>query len=301
MSVCPNCKKKLRFYHIGQYCPHCKVNLRFFGFEEKFLREAKEAELGFAGVKIKIKHFKAAFVGSKLTVARLCLLALPLLSLLIPSGTAQIKLPFYEETVSFSALGVFSSFTGGGLDFIGKMANSEIAGEVFAALQRAMSSLLGVTVCAVLCLLFTILCFISLKKMAKLLCIVSVLGTVGCVVTAYFINRFHAIALSFDSVLISGSRSFGLAFTVVAFAVVFTLNFLIVKNGVPVEYAEGELERYEIAKKVKAGEINIDDLPQPVVETAETREIEEKIRKEREAYEKKSAEKEAESAQEVQS
>ncbi len=301
MSICPNCKNKLRFYHIGQYCPHCKVNLRFFGFEERFLREAKEAELGFAGVHIKVKHFKAAFVGSKLTVARLCLMVLPLFSLLIPSGSAQIKLPFYEETVSFNALGVLSSFTGGGLDFIGKMASSEIAGEVFAALQRAMSALLGVAVCAVLCLLLTILCFISLKKMAKLLCVVSVLGTLGCVAAAYLINRFNAAALSFDSVLISGTRSFGLAFTVIAFAVIFTLNFLIIKNGVPIEYDEGELERYEIAKKVKAGEININDLPQPVVETAETREIEKKIRKEREAYEKKYAETETETAQEMQS
>ena len=56
------------------------------------------------------------------------------------------------------------------------------------------------------------------------------------------------------------------------------------------------MSRTEIYKKVKKGEINIDDLPQPVIETEETRKIEEEIRKEEEEHERKRAARAAEEA-----
>ena len=46
-----------------------------------------------------------------------------------------------------------------------------------------------------------------------------------------------------------------------------------------VEYEEGDLERHLINQKVKKGEIDFDSLPLPIVETEETRQIEEEIKK----------------------
>lgn len=287
MSNCPNCKKKLRLLDLGQYCPHCGVNMRFCGFEEQFFREAKQAELGFAGVHIKLKRFKAAFIGSKLTVARLCTLFLPLVSLLIPSGKAVIALPFLEQTFSFNAMGLYGLISGGGLAFIGEMSGSELFGSAFSALQTAVFAQAALALLAALVLLLTILCFINIKTMSRVLCVVSGLGILCCGTTAVLINSCCSAARSLGSGLLTCSSGFGFFAAIAAFAVVLALNLLIARRGVQIEYDEGDLERYEISKQIKAGTLKLDDLPQPVVETAATRKIDEEIRKEHEAFEQK--------------
>lgn len=71
MSHCPNCKKRLTLFHWRPVCPHCGVNLTFFNFEERFMADAKNTELGFAKVRVQTARLKGAYVGSKLAVARL--------------------------------------------------------------------------------------------------------------------------------------------------------------------------------------------------------------------------------------
>ena len=63
-------------------------------------------------------------------------------------------------------------------------------------------------------------------------------------------------------------------------------SILIGKQGLNIVYKEGDEERVAIAKKVKAGEISLDDLPQPVVETAETEKIRLEIEKQQALYRK---------------
>ena len=77
---------------------------------------------------------------------------------------------------------------------------------------------------------------------------------------------------------------FGLIVSVIMFAAVFVVNLMLWKQGIHPVYDEGVEERVRIFKEVKAGRINIDDLPQPVVETEATRKIEEEIAKEEAAF-----------------
>ena len=93
---------------------------------------------------------------------------------------------------------------------------------------------------------------------------------------------------------LEGKNGFGLIVCILMFAAVFVVNLLLVKKGIPVEYDEGMVERAEIYKKVKAGEIDIDSLPQPIVETEETRKIDEEIAKEEAAFKKKHEKEDAE-------
>ncbi len=51
-------------------------------------------------------------------------------------------------------------------------------------------------------------------------------------------------------------------------------------------------ERARLYKELKSGNLDLDKLPQPIVETAETRKIDEEIAKEQEDY-RKAHEKEA--------
>lgn len=280
MSACPKCGKKLRLTDLSQHCPSCGVNMRFYNFEENFYTEAKLAELSMASVKIKIRNLKASFIGSKLTVARLCVMLLPLVSLLLPAANAVLTMPFYEESIGISALGIYNIFSSGTLNFILGMGGSEIAGEAFTALTYAIIAEAVLAVLSVLILLFSLLGFLSIKNMQKFVCVFSALGFAATVPAFILMKRFCDVA---DG-MISGSISFGLIITAIMMIAVFIVNYLLVKKGIPVEYDEGWLERAAIYKKVKSGEIKLENLPQPVVETAETRAIEEEIAQEEENF-----------------
>lgn len=276
MANCPKCGKHLHIYNVSQFCPECGTNMNFYGFVDRFYREAKMSELSMASVHVKIKHIKAAYIGSKLAIARLCVCLLPAVAFLIPAGWFSFCIPFVDGKYDFSGLGIFNLFSAGGLDYIMGMTGSSLAGAEFRALLTAMGAYALTALMAVLVLLMSLLCLISYKNMQKVIAVTSAVGIVDAAVSAILYAQFVS---GLKSGLIEGGNRFGVIAVILMFAVVFVINLLLWKKGIPVEYGEGMLERTEIYKKVKKGEINIDDLPQPVIETEETRKIEEEIKK----------------------
>ncbi|MBR5428241.1 MAG: zinc ribbon domain-containing protein [Clostridia bacterium] len=291
MSNCPNCGKKLKIINVGQFCPHCGANMRFINFEENFYREAKYAELAQANVKAKIKRFKGAFIGSKLTIVRLVAALLPLLTLLIPNGGYSIRLPLLDISRDFGVMGLVSIFTGSDLGYIMGMTGSGVVGADFSALQTALFGYVGAAVAAVLVFLLTVLCFLSIKNMQKIISAFAALGVVLCGVGFALILSFAGKCA--DTAMIGGRSGFGLLITVVAFIAVIAVNLILDKKGVPVDYEEGMVERAAIYKKLRRGEVKLEDLPQPVVETEKTRALEAKIAEEEAKY-RKEIEEEAE-------
>ena len=282
MAKCPKCDRKLRILDVGQFCPGCGVNMRFYNFEENFIRESKLAELSQAGLKVKIRNLKYSFSGSKLVTAKLIVMLLPLLSLLIPSGNISISLPFVTSEAHFGLLGIINIVTGGALNFIFEMCSSAVVGAEFSALRNALFGFVAVALCCVFCLVFSLFGFISIKNMQKLATVTAGLGIVSSVATQVLISVFRSAAA--DSLVLSGGFGFGLIVSALMFGAVFAVNLLLWKNGIHPVYDEGVEERVRIYKEVKAGRINIDDLPQPVVETEATRKIDEEIAKEEAAF-----------------
>ena len=233
------------------------------------------SEISMANVHVKIKHIKAAYIGSKLAVMRLCVCLLPVAAFLIPSGWFSLCIPFVGGKYDFSGLGIFNFFNDGGFNYILDMINSSLAGGEFRALLLAMGAYVLTAVWAVLVLLLSLLCFISYKNMQKIITVISAVGIVNAAVSAVLFAKFTG---GIKSGLVEAGNGLGIIAVILMFAVVFVINLLLWRNEIPVEYDEGMLERTEIYKKVKKGEINIDDLPQPVVETEETRKIEEEIK-----------------------
>lgn len=278
MAKCPKCEKKLRLSDVSQFCPHCGVNMRFFNFEETFTREAKIAELSQAGLKVKLRNLKYSFSGSKYVTAKLVVMLLPVITLLIPSGSFTISALFKTFGADFGILGIVNIFTGGVLNYILEMASSEISGTAFVSLIAALLSYVLVALCAVFCLLFSLFGFISIKHMHKITTVFAGAGMVMSVISTIMIFVFAS--KSEGDIIISGKGGFGLILTMLMFAVVFYVNLMLWKKGIHPVYDEGVEERVRIYKEVKAGRINIDDLPQPVVETAATRKIDEEIAKE---------------------
>jgi hypothetical protein len=284
MAQCPNCGKKLKLTDLSQYCPACGVNMRFVNFEENFYREAKYAELAQAQVRVKFRRFKGAFIGSRLTIIRLCVSLLPALTLLIPTGAFLLKLPFYDTRVDFGVFGLIALFTGGDLGYVLGMTDSAFAGAAFASLRTALFSYLGAAAIAVVVLLTTLLCFLSIKNMQKIISAVAGVGAAVSLVSFALILRFASAYKT--AVPLSGKPGFGLIVTALAFCAVIAVNMILDKKGVPVEYGEGMEERARLYKELRAGKIDLDTLPQPVVATAETRKIDEEIAKEKEDYAK---------------
>ncbi len=284
MAKCPNCGYKLKLWNVSQFCPECKVNMRFHNFEEEFYREAKKAELEQAAFHVKVRRLKAAFVGSKLQIIRLVVCLLPVVTLLLPAGNFHLAMPFKSADFSLGLLGVVNILMGSDLGFILGMKNSVFAGSEFAAVANSLIVYALVAVFALGALIATLLCFINIKNMQKIICgfcAGGILASIATLITVYI----NTAALK-DSLMITGTAGFGLYLSVVAFGAVFAVNFIINKKGVPVTYDEGMEERVAIYQKLKTGELNIDDLPQPVVETEETRKIDEQIRLEEEKIEK---------------
>ena len=121
--------------------------------------------------------------------------------------------------------------------------------------------------------------------MQKINTVLAGLGIICSAAAIFLITGF--VKSSQNNAFLSGENGFGLWIVIAAFADVFVVNLLLSVKGIPVEYDEGMEKRAEIYKKVKSGEIDIDTLPQPIVETAETRKIDEEIAKEEENYKQK--------------
>lgn len=268
-------------------CPHCGVNVRFYNFDKNFYRDAKRAELSLAKINIFIAHLKASFIGSKLPIIRLCLMLLPLLSLLVPYASAELALPFVEKSVTLSALGAYFAFSDGSLNFILSMMSGGADAGVFKAMFIALAAIAAIALIAVIVVLLTMLAFASIKKMPKALCAFSIIGIVLSIAAAVLSFRFVSAAGASAGTMVTGKISFGYIVTAAAFAANFIINLLIIKKGYNIVYKEGDLERIEIGKKVKAGEIKLDDLPQPIVETEETRLIDLEIEKQQQLYHEK--------------
>ncbi len=263
MAKCPKCGAKLKLWNISQFCPKCGVNMRFYGFEDKFYRDAKNAELAHASFHIKVRHFKGALIGSKLMIARLALSILPIVTLLLPAGSFHFEMPFKAADYSAGILGVVNLVMGSDLGFILGMGGSPFAGAEFSAVTNALIAYAVAVVFALGVLITSLLSFLSIKNMQKVICGFCVGGVLASI--AAQIVMYMSVSALKESVMITGAAGFGLYLLIVAFAVVFAVNLKIHKQGVPVEYDEGMLERAEIYRKVKAGEININDLPHPVV------------------------------------
>jgi len=278
----------------------------FYGFEERFYEDAKRSELSMASMRVGSKRTKAGLAGSLWAKIRLCVCALPLASLLLPWGSLRASMPFGAKTWQAGLLGFMNLFMGNavespyllsvwGKDFAGKGEVKALMAQGFPFLQSMWNSewshlfqrgiiLFGATalaaLLAVLVLIISLFSFTSLKRMSKIAGVLSILGALTCAggFAAGIVLQNASGALANPN--FSGALGYGALLGLAMFLCTAIANFTLAKKGVQVEFAEGDVERREIWQKVKKGEIQLESLPFPVVETAETREREEMIEKE---------------------
>lgn len=267
---CPGCNRRLTLLDWKQTCPECGTNLIFHGFEERFYEDAKYSELGLAKVRVWWAKVLSCFFGGKLQVMRLIFILLPPAALLVPFCGFHIELPLYSSDISINLIGAISAFTDGTVNAVLSLGGAPVTGIAVSALASVFIAFVGALLCGVLIILFQILCFLGAKAISCVICAFSVLGAGFCVYSIFASKALADAVQGFDT-LFSFTGGLGAYVAIAAFAAVFVPNLLLAVKGVNIKYKEGDLYRVDIAKKLKRGEIKLEDLPQPIFETEEER------------------------------
>ena len=106
MANCPKCGYRLKFTDFKADCPGCGVNLMYYNHQERLAEDADKAEAEHVQMQPKIDRIKFAFIGTKLSIARLVLLFLPIGMLFLPLVHVEANLPFKSIDMNVSILNV---------------------------------------------------------------------------------------------------------------------------------------------------------------------------------------------------
>jgi len=266
---CPKCGTHISNFDLKPNCKNCGVNILLYVQEYQLERDAKRTELEFASARIILARVKATFIGGALPIARLVVTLLCAAALLIPFADFGISTPAFSTDISMGGIGIYNLFSGGLLSALSGFMNSVLFGAEMKKVIILVGILLLLALSEVAILLAEILSFINIKKSAKAMSILSIIGIVFC--AAFAIAAFVVNGADIPQYM-SFKLGFGWLVTAAVLGVNFFLNRKIWKNDLPLKLRTYDIERKETLKKIKNGEIDFDDLPIPVFETDEERE-----------------------------
>ncbi len=243
----------------------------YFSQESELMRDAKRTELEGAAARMVIARIKAAFIGSKAAIARIVITLCAVAVLLLSFGSVKITVPFCERTLSAGLLGVILGLKDGILQDVPDYLHSAIFAQytkafllpagVFAALL-----LLGAVIFAVY-----LISFLKLEKLTRFIrgaslagAAIALLGQIAVLIMAFVKPLPASPAAQFHV----GWGGFAAA---VVWLAMFFINHIMLKSGIEPTYRENDVKRRELLKQVRAGDVNIDSLPLPVLESEEER------------------------------
>jgi hypothetical protein len=251
----------------------------FYGFEERFYADAKLAELSQAAQRVRWKKSKANWAGSLMAKLRLILMAVPLASLMVSLATFRVRLPFAEQVWEVGLPGLLRLITeSGALNFLKAEMTSPVFGKIFSLFGAAICLVAGAAALGLLTFWLTFFSFAQLRRMTIAIITLDFLGVAAVTGAAVVSLVLRAAAEGSDFVDVK--MGFGAPVAVFCFVGLAVLNMRLLKTGVRTHFGEGDEERASIYEKVKAKTLKLEQLPYPVVETAETRALEEKIQAE---------------------
>ncbi len=96
MANCPKCGEHLRMVDWKQHCPHCGCNIVIYDIQERLMQDADKAEVQHYHFQKKVNRMKAAFLGSKLAIARIFTSLIPVVAIVVPWLKGEFKAPFVE-------------------------------------------------------------------------------------------------------------------------------------------------------------------------------------------------------------
>ncbi len=262
---CPNCGGNIGRFELAPNCKHCGVNIFYSQQKDLLTRDAKMCELEYAGFRILVSKLKTTFIKGAIPILRIVAMVVAIVSIFVPFATVTTQLPLMSAQFSFGAWGIYSALSDGTL------------GAVISLLEYAprqagvMVALLGLIVLIFLSglgiFLALALSFINVQRSARVMRAFALVGSAFCLCAA-------VVGLLIPSVMaecgfLAGKPGIGAFGCLAILMFIFVLNHLVIKKNIQPEIKEVDLQRIEMKKRVKAGEISLDELPLPVFESEE--------------------------------
>lgn len=237
MANCPKCGRKLTLFDWKPNCPECGVNLVYYGLEDKLLDEADAAEAEHAKLQKRIDRLKAAFIGSKLTIARIVLSLLPIAALLIPLCEISFKAPFMgDKTTAVNLIELVNVFSGLDFDALLAMIGSATLGTTFIGYAGALVTL-------ALSLVFVIVSLVALMaacgpKGNIRNFILNGLSIAFAVASIVFFSVFASNGSAVFGGYLSGKIGVGIFVYIGMLLVLLGVNIVLAVKGTPVKYKQ---------------------------------------------------------------
>lgn len=129
-EFCPKCNYKLKITDWRPECPKCGVNVMYYGIEDRLREEADKAEYNHAKSQPKYDRLKFSLIGHPLSIVRLVLGLLPIVTTLLPMGTVNYVLPYLEKNASVNLISIVTFIIDNGfdVDLLLKLLGSELLG-----------------------------------------------------------------------------------------------------------------------------------------------------------------------------
>lgn len=268
---CPKCGGHIKFYDIRPNCKHCGVNIWYYSQQDQLIKDAKRTELESAAARMVIARIKAAFIGSKLAIARLVITLGAIAALLLPFGSVKLIAPFYERTLTAGLLGAIMGAVDGSVLKIPVFLKSAL----FSVYTKAF--LLPEGILAVLALLAVIIfavylfSFLRLEKMTKIVRNAALAGAIIAFAGQIAVLIMDAVNPLPETPAAEFHTGWGGFLIAAVWLVLFFVNRLMLKKGIEPAYRENDVKRRELLHKFRKGEVDLDSLSLPVLESPEER------------------------------
>ncbi len=264
---CPNCSGHIGRFELASECKHCGVNIFYSQQKDLLTRDAKMCELEYAGFRILVAKLKASFIKGIIPIMRIVAMIVAIGSIFVPFAKVTADLPLINAEFSFGAWGIYSAFSDGTLGAVAGLCEYAPGQGYF---MLALLGLIMLIFMAGLGVFVTLLLsFINIRKTAGIMCGFSVGGVFFCLCAAV-ISVIMPSALA-ECGFLSGQTGVGAFGCLAVFVLIFTLNYLVIKKNIQPHIKEVDLQRVAMKKRIKSGEVSIDDLSLPVFESDEER------------------------------
>ena len=281
---CPNCGEKIGRFELSQNCTHCGINL-FYCQQEKLLSsDAKRCELEFASLRVFVTKLKTAFIGGPLQIARLVFTLVCVGMLFIPFGSLEVNIPLFSHSLSFWGYGLYSSFSDGSLLALLDFAGIDISADIAQKALMLVAAMLFLLLVDLALFVSEILSLTNIRRSARAMAVLSAVGAAGSVFAVAACFTLNGAENAFADGLVEISFGYGGFAAFAAYLVMLAINCLILKKKIAPQYKQVDLDRIQIRKRVKSGELTLEELPLPVLESEEERE--QRLKEEKELAEK---------------
>lgn len=273
---CPKCGVEIARFDLSPNCKKCGVHIMYYTQEEDLRRDAKKTELEFASARLLVAKVKTAFIQGKAVILRFVFLLLGVASLLLPVFNIKLSFPWWEYEISVGALGIYNIINDSLWNMFGAFSDIGVGKVLFTVTLISLALLVLTALSLVGCFGAWVLSFVNIKKSAKAaiaFAVPAILSAVGGTVLS-----FIAVNLSGAIEFVSVKPYFGGVLAVLLMAAFIAANVAVINNTPEIFIGEADRERLEIKKKIKKGEITLDELPLPIVEEEKKEETEKKKR-----------------------